>query len=207
MLLGLRSWYHYFVGDRHVLLFCYKHQQYSLGNAHGRIEEYIKKFLFSICDILRYFLKNGRPIPSIGDTHASTPMLLVLSLDNKWSTVNVSAKKFWLSRVHRTLSVVCEVVETASASTGIIGIWCYRYMMSHIQWTKFSFEHFLKIELNWLGTKDFIGVSLERFISWDLSVERGPPDYESTVWAGILAFSGFWLSFPSFNGKNPVIIQ
>ena len=207
MLLRLRSWYHYFVGNRHVLLFCYKHQQYSLGNAHGRIEEYIKKFLFSICDILRYFLKNGRPIPSIGDTHASTPVLLVLSLDNKWSTVNVSAKKFWLSRVHRTLSVVYELDYRD-----------YRYMMLlvydvtlltlfHIQWTKFSFQHFLKIELNCLGTKDFIGVSLERFISWDLSVEREPPDYESTVWAGILAFSGFWLSFPSFNGKNPVIIQ
>ena len=54
-----------------------------------------KKFLFSICDFLRYFLKNGIPIPStIGDMHASTPVLLKLRLDNTWSTVNVSVKKF-----------------------------------------------------------------------------------------------------------------
>ena len=72
--------YYYFVGNRHALLFYYKHQQHSLGNAHHR------KFLFSICDFLRYVLKNGRPIPSTSDMHASTPMLLEHSLDNKWLT-------------------------------------------------------------------------------------------------------------------------
>ena len=126
MLLRLRSCYYYFVGNRHALLFYYKHQQHSLGNAQRRREEYIKNSCFRsaiFCD----FLKNGRPIPSIGGMHVSTPMLLKLSLDNKWSTVNVSVKKFWswhLSRVHRTYSVVCEVTESASSSTGIIGIWC-----------------------------------------------------------------------------------
>ena len=86
-----------------------------------------EKFLFLICDFLRYFFENGRPIPSIDDTHASTPMLLELSLENQWSTVILPVKKFQsrhLSRVHRTLSVVCEVTKTASASTGIVGISC-----------------------------------------------------------------------------------
>ena len=31
---------------------------------------------------------------SIGDMHESTLMLVKLSLDNKWSTVNVSGQKF-----------------------------------------------------------------------------------------------------------------
>ena len=85
------------------------------------------KVLFLICDFLRYFFKNGRPIPSIGDTHASTPMLLELSLENQWSTVILPVEKFrsrHLSRVHRTLSVVCEVTKTASASAVIVGISC-----------------------------------------------------------------------------------
>ena len=81
-----------------------------------------KKFLFSICNFLRYFLKNGIPIPStIGDMHASTPVLLKLRLDNTWSTVNVSVKKFWswhLSRVNPIYSVVCEVTDTASVYRG-----------------------------------------------------------------------------------------
>ena len=53
-----------------------------------------KKFLFSIYDFLRYILKNERPIPSIGDTHESTSMVLKLSLDNNLSTVYVSIMKF-----------------------------------------------------------------------------------------------------------------
>ena len=64
---------------------------------------------------------------TIGDMHASTSMLFKLSLNKKWLTVNVSFQKFWsqdLSRVHQTLSVVCKVAETASVSTGLIGILC-----------------------------------------------------------------------------------
>ena len=127
MLLRLRFCCYYFVWNRYALLFYYKHQQHTLGNAHRRREEYIKKFLFSIYDFLKYFLKNERLLPSIGDMRGSTLMLLELSLDNKWSNVNVSVNKFWsrhLSRVNRTLSVVCKVTETASASTGIVGKWC-----------------------------------------------------------------------------------
>ena len=72
-------------------------------------------------------MEDGYYWKTIGDMHASTSMLFKLSLNKKWSTVNVSVQKFWsqdLSRVHQTLSVVCKVAETASVSTGIIGILC-----------------------------------------------------------------------------------
>ena len=81
-------------------------------------------------------LKSGRLIPSIGDMHESTLMLVKHSLDNKWSTVYVSGQKFWsqqLSRVHRTLLVVCKVTETASGSTGNLRIWCSDVFFSKVK--------------------------------------------------------------------------
>ena len=58
-----------------------------------------------------------------------------------------------------------------------------------------------------MSTKNVIWVSLERFISCDLSMGLGPLDYGSTAWSGAPAFSGIWLAFPSFDGKNPATIQ
>ena len=68
--------------------------------------------------------------------HASTPMLVKHSLDNKWSTVNESVQKFWsrqLSRVHRTLSVVCKLTKTAWGSTGVVRIWCSDIFLSKVK--------------------------------------------------------------------------
>ena len=122
-----------------------------------------KKFLFSICDILRYFLKNGIPIPStIGDMHASTPVLLKLRLDNTWSTVNVSVKKFWswhLSRVNPTYSVVCEVTDTASVYRGC------RYMM--FRWVFFSrFKESIMIMYGCISCNT--GISRKRYYKYNL---------------------------------------
>ena len=72
-----------------------------------------------------------------------------------------------------------------------------------ILWTKFSFEYFLKIGLNWLDSKNFIWVSLYLLLEiylWNLGL------WTMDLWFGpeFQLFFGLWLLFPSFDERNPL---
>ena len=79
------------------------------------------KFLFCKIYPFRYFLKYGRPMPSIGDKQDKTATVSLFSFDNRWSTVNVSVSwllNLQLSRFFFTRSVDLWLFEIASESTG-----------------------------------------------------------------------------------------
>ena len=79
------------------------------------------KFLFCKIYPFRYFLKYGRPMPSIGDNQDKTATVSIFSFDNRWSTVNVSISlllNLELSRFFFTCSVDLSLFEIASESTG-----------------------------------------------------------------------------------------
>ena len=79
---------------------------------------------FSFSGGFKYFLKYGRPTPSIGDKYDMIFTESEFSLDSKWSTVNVSISSFLklqLSRLFVTRSVVFLHFDMASESTGTVG--------------------------------------------------------------------------------------
>ena len=77
---------------------------------------------FSLTGVLfRYFLKYGKPIPSIGDRHEKAGTLSLSNFANRWSMLNVSASwllKLQLTRLFFTRSVDVSHFEIASVSTG-----------------------------------------------------------------------------------------